>query len=106
MNFGQSYEIWLELWKWYKCLNEQYIVKCAKSAFYWSGYSGESVNSGESDGARKISVSGESVDCSQSGHSDETGDSGKSDDSGNSGETCQSGESCDSGDYRWFWWIW
>ena len=77
-------------------MNEQHIVKCAKSAFYWSGDSGESVNSGESDGARKISVSGESADSSQSGHSDEICDSGKSGDSGNSG---------DSGDYGWFWWI-
>ena len=47
--------------------------------------------SGESDGARKISVSGESGDSSQSGYSDEICDSGKSGDSGNSG---------DSDDYR------
>ena len=56
-------------------MHEEHIVKCAKSAFYWSG---ESINSGESDVACKFSVSG---------------------------DFSQTGESCDSGDYGHTWYL-
>ena len=77
-------------------MNEHHIVKCAKSASYWSGDSGESVNSGKSDGACKISVSGESADSSQSSHSDEI-------------VILANLVILEilviTGDYGWFWWI-